>query len=72
MKSLYAVFINGTMLYVQGELSEQECVAIEAFAKHFQFANKSSSDCEAICQDFIKAVETSFHILLVQTPLRFN
>ena len=69
MESLYAVSIKGTMLYVKGNLSEQECIAVETIAKHFQSTNKDSVD--VVFQAFIKAVETSLHISLVQVPIKW-
>lgn len=71
MESFYAVAINGTMLYVKGNLSEQECRAVETFAKQFQHTNGNPVDCELVCQAFIKAVKTSLQISLVQVPLQY-
>ena len=71
MESLYAVSIKGTMLYVKGSLSEQECIAVETFAKNFQSTNKDHVGYEAVCQSFINAVETSLHIPLVQVPIKW-
>ena len=70
MESLYAVAINGTMLYVKGDLSEQECITVETIAKQFQQANGNPIDCEAVCQAFVKAVKTSLQISLVRVPLQ--
>ena len=70
MESLYAVSINGTMLYVKGNLSEQECIAVETIAKRFQSTNGNPVDCEVVCQTFIKVVETSLHISVVRVPLK--
>lgn len=71
MESLYAVVINGTMLYVQGDLTEQEYKSIETIAKQFQYTNGNPLDCEAICQAFIEAVSTSLKVTLVQVPLQY-
>lgn len=71
MESLYAVFINGTMLYIKGNLSEQECIVVETIAKQFQRTNKDTVSCEAECQSFIKAVNASLHISLVQVPIKY-
>lgn len=71
MESIYALSIKGTMLYVKGNLSEQECIAVEKIAKHFQSTNKDSVDYEAICQSFIDSVETSLNISLVQVPVKW-
>lgn len=71
MESIFAVSIKGTMLYVKGNLSKQECIAVETIAKHFQSTNKDPVDYEAVCQSFIDAVETSLHISLVQIPVKW-
>jgi len=71
MESLYAVSISGTMLYVKGNLSDQECTDVETIAKYFQSSNGKSVDCEVICQAFIKAVEESLQISLIQVPLKY-
>lgn len=71
MESLYAVSINGTMLYVKGDLSEQECIAVETIARHFRSKNGNLVDNEAVCKAFIKEVGTSLHISLVQVPLKY-
>jgi len=70
-ESLYAITINGTMLYVKENLSEQECVAIELIAQQFQCPNKNSAACKVICKEFIKAVKTSLNISLVHIPLQY-
>jgi len=71
MESLYAVSINGTMLYVKGNLSEQECIAVETLAKHFHSTDGNHIDCNIICQAFIKEVENSLNILLVRVPIKY-
>jgi len=71
MESLYAVSIKGTMLYVKGNLSEQECIAVDAIAKSFQITNVKPEDCEVVCQDFIKVVEMTLHISLVRVPVKY-
>lgn len=71
MESIYAVSIKGMMLYVKGNLSKQECIAVETIAKHFQSKNKDPVEYEAICQSFIDVVEMSLHISLVQIPIKW-
>lgn len=70
MEFLYAVAINGTMLYVKGDLSEQECIAVEIIAKQFQHTSGNPIDCEGVCQAFLEAVKASLQISLVQVPLQ--
>lgn len=70
MESLYAVSISGTMLYVKGSLSEEECIAVEKIAAHTQNISDNPAEFEVIYQAFIDAVETSLHISLVRVPLK--
>lgn len=71
MKSLYAVAINGTMLYVKGDLSDQDCLAIETIAKKFEYTNETTIDCKILCQAFIEKVKTTLNISLVEVPLQY-
>lgn len=57
------------MLYVQGDLSEQECVDIEAFAKQFEIARADPINYQVVCQDFIDSVKSTFNI--VRQPEKF-
>lgn len=70
MTSLYAVSINGTMLYVTGNLSEQNCIDIDIIAENFQTPIHTPIDYDGICQTFISMVQDTLHISLTQIPLK--
>lgn len=70
MTSLYALSINGTMLYVIGDLSEQNCIDIDIIAKSFQTPIQPPIDYDGICQTFIRMVQETLHISLTQIPLK--
>lgn len=70
MDFLYAISIRGTTLYVCGQLSENECTEIEAFAKQFQ-SSEYSLDCESTCQSFIMAVQEKFMVSLTRIPVKY-
>jgi len=71
MESLYALTINGSMLYIKGNLSEQDCKNIDIIAKHFLTTNNSLTSQEEICQSFIKKVHQSLNISLVEVSLNY-
>ena len=71
MESLHAVIINGTTLYIKGTLSEHECEAVDAIARHFKNTEIEQTDIEAIYQSFIKAVKTSLNISFIQVPVKY-
>jgi len=48
MESLYALSVNGSMLYICGNLSDIECAKAEAIAEHIHCTNKE--DAESICR----------------------
>lgn len=68
METLYALSINGSMLYIYGNLSDKECAKVDAIAE--QMHRLGSEDTEDICQSFIDSVFTSQGIKLVQVPLK--
>ena len=70
MTSLYALSINGTMLYVIGNLSEQNCIDIDIIAENFQTPIQTPIDYDGICQTFISMVQETLHISLTQIPLK--
>lgn len=71
MESLYAVCISGVMLYMIGDLSDQECVDVENIAKEMQYIKPTYGDVnhESICQKFIDNVLSSTNIKLKLIPI---
>lgn len=70
MTSLYALSINGTMLYVIGNLSKQNCIDIDIIAKNFHPPTQPPIDYDEICQTFISMVHETLTISLTQIPLK--
>lgn len=70
MASLYALSVNGTMLYIIGNLSEQNCIDIDIIAESFQATVQNPIDYDEICQTFISMVRETLNISLTQIPLK--
>lgn len=72
MESLYALSINGAMLYMSGNLSDQECSIVEDIATHMQFKknNEYDNELEIICQALIDTVSSLHNIDLKQLPVK--
>lgn len=64
MKSIYAIWVKGSMFYVAGNISSEECLKLESLAKNFK---SSSTDSQEICKSFIESASSFFGINL--TPL---
>jgi|GEM_PF-5423157 len=71
MQSLYAVSIMGTMLYVEGNLSEEECSNIEKLTKKIQIEHEDLMNYKKACDIFTEAVKSTFNISLIQVPLKY-
>lgn len=71
MDSLYAITIDGTMFYITGDLSEQECLEIEKMAKQFCGIFQKKVSSELLCHAFINKVQNSLHIKLSYIPLKY-
>lgn len=68
MKSLYAILVRGSMFYVEGNISPENCTRIELIANEFK---SSQTDCKMLCQEFIDLVKQLLDITLIQNPVQF-
>lgn len=67
MKKLYALSMSGTMYYLTGTLSLQECTELDRFAKKFEICPLESEN--ESCKRFLNEIRKLLNIKLEQIPI---
>lgn len=63
---MYAVVINGTTFYVEADITEEQCINIESYARGFIQLQKDST---IILRDFIDAIAQNIGIKMTIVPI---
>lgn len=71
MDSLYALTINGNMLFLNGNLSEKDYLEIDRIAKQFQANSGNSKNYKDTVQDFITTIQQTLNVTLSEIPLKY-
>jgi len=69
--SLYAVTINGRMLYLMGHIPDKKYILVEEIARSFSNEMRNPKDADTILQAFVEAVRISLDVHLRKVPIDY-